>query len=236
MFTGLIEEVGTITSITNEGKGKRIEVKGKLIFDDLKVDDSVAIEGVCQTVVKINKNVFVVQAIDETIQKTNFASLKIGQYVNLERAVRLSDRLGGHIVQGHIDTTGVVKKIKKESNSYLVSVKFDSKYRKWIIPVGSVCLNGISLTVAKIKDNVFTVAIIPHTWDVTTIGKIKEGDSINVEFDLIGKYIENMFLNSNNNSNNYSNHNDYLKGSSHNSSSNSSDNSILKQFYSQPEY
>lgn len=231
MFTGLIEEVGTITSITNEGKGKRIQVKGKLIFDDLKIDDSVSIEGVCQTVVKIKKDVFVVQAIDETIRKTNFASLKIGQNVNLERAVRLSDRLGGHIVQGHIDTTGTVKKIKKESNSYLVSVEFDSKYKKWIIPVGSVCLNGISLTVAKIKDNVFTVAVIPHTWDVTTIGKIKLGDLINIEFDLIGKYIENMILYSNNNSNN-----DNVKSNSHNSNSNSSNNSILKQFYNQPKY
>lgn len=222
MFTGLIEEVGTITSITNEGKGKRIEVAGKLIFGDLKIDDSVAIEGVCQTIVKINKGVFTVQAIDETIKKTNFANLKIGQIVNLERAVRLTDRLGGHIVQGHIDTTGKVKKIKKESNSYLVSIEFDSKYKKWIIPVGSVCINGISLTVAKIKDNVFTVAVIPHTWDVTTIGQIKEGDLINIEFDLIGKYIENMLLNS--------------EKTAHNLSTNSSKNSILNQFYNQPKY
>lgn len=224
MFTGLIEEIGSIVSISKKGNGRIIKVKGNKIFDDLKIDDSVAIEGVCQTVVKIDGNYFEVVAVEETMRKTNFGEFKTGKSVNLERAIRLSDRLGGHIVQGHVDTTGVVTQIINEVNNYLVSIKFPEKFKKWVIPVGSICLNGISLTVARVEENVLTVAIIPHTWKVTTIGNIKIGDSINLEFDVLGKYIENMLLNGVIST-------DYIQ----NLNQDTNKNSVLNQYMNQPD-
>lgn len=231
MFTGLIEEVGKIITIQKKGNGRIIKVKGHKIFNDLKIDDSVAIEGVCQTVVKIDGDTFEVVAVEETLRKTNFENFKTGKSVNLERAIRLSDRLGGHIVQGHVDTTGEISEIVKEVNNYLVTVSFQHKYRKWVIPVGSICINGISLTVANVEENKLTVAVIPHTWDVTTIGTLKIGDKVNLEFDVLGKYIENMLLNGIVAEN-------YLSTLSKNYSTqtnNSKSNNILNQYYNQPE-
>ena len=227
MFTGLVEEIGKIATITKSGDGRIIKVECDKILSDLKIDDSVAIEGVCQTVVSIKGNIFEVVAVEETLRKTNFKNLSIGKKVNLERAIRLSDRLGGHIVQGHVDTIGEIKSILQETNNYLVSIEFPKEFKKWVIPVGSICLNGVSLTVAKVQDNTITVAIIPHTWQVTTLGSLKIGDSINIEFDALGKYIENMLLNGVISNNMLTNHNS-------NQSNNS--NSILNQFYNQPEY
>lgn len=227
MFTGLVEEIGKIATITKSGDGRIIKVECDKILSDLKIDDSVAIEGVCQTVVSIKGNIFEVVAVEETLRKTNFKNLSIGKKVNLERAIRLSDRLGGHIVQGHVDSIGEIKSILQETNNYLVSIEFPKEFKKWVIPVGSICLNGVSLTVAKVQDNTITVAIIPHTWQVTTLGSLKIGDSINIEFDVLGKYIENMLLNGVISNNMLTNRNS-------NQSNNS--NSILNQFYNQPEY
>lgn len=227
MFTGLVEEIGKIATITKSGDGRIIKVECDKILSDLKIDDSVAIEGVCQTVVSIKGNIFEVVAVEETLRKTNFKNLSIGKKVNLERAIRLSDRLGGHIVQGHVDSIGEIKSILQETNNYLVSIELPKEFKKWVIPVGSICLNGVSLTVAKVQDNTITVAIIPHTWQVTTLASLKVGDSINIEFDVLGKYIENMLLNGVISNNMLTNHNS-------NQSNNS--NSILNQFYNQPEY
>ncbi len=190
MFTGLIEEIGKIKAITKLNGGLKITVIADLIMNDVKIDDSIAIEGVCQTVVACNSNSFDVVAIEETMRKTNFAKLKANSKVNLERALTLNTRLGGHLVQGHVDCIGTVDSVVKEGTSYLVSIKFPNEFQKYIIPVGSICINGVSLTAARVEGTKFTVAIIPHTWDVTTIGNLKTGDIVNLEFDLIGKYIE----------------------------------------------
>lgn len=231
MFTGLVEEIGKISTITKSGDGRIIRVECDKILSDLKIDDSVAIEGVCQTVVSIKGKIFEVVAVEETLRKTNFKNLSIGKKVNLERAIRLSDRLGGHIVQGHVDTIGEVKSIVQETNNYLVSIEFPKEFKKWVIPVGSICLNGVSLTVAKVNDNLITVAVIPHTWQVTTLGKLKTGDLINIEFDVLGKYIENMMLNGVITNNTFISYNSNQSDTKANNS-----NSILNQFYNQPEY
>lgn len=214
MFTGLIEEIGTVNSIANIGGAIRLSVKAKNIFDDLKIDDSVSINGVCQTVVKIQNNVFEVEAVEETLKKTNFSTLRTSQKVNLERAIKLSSRLGGHIVQGHTDCTGKVLKILKEQTAVIMFVSFPSVNSKYIIPVGSICINGVSLTVAKKDINSLSVSIIPHTWNNTTLSLLNAGDSVNLEFDLIGKYVENMLKDSYNSVN--------------------SEKSILNQYISQP--
>lgn len=192
MFTGLIEEIGKIISITNLGGGIRIKVSASKIMDDVKIDDSISINGVCQTVVQVGKNEFEVIAIEETLKKTNFNELKPNQEVNLERAVRLNDRLGGHLVQGHIDCVGKITSIIKSQTEHLVTISFPFEFAKYIIPVGSICINGVSLTVAKLDNKTFTVAIIPHTWDMTIFKNFKVGDMVNLEFDIIGKYLERL--------------------------------------------
>lgn len=192
MFTGLVEEVGIIDNSTNIGGGKKLKVKADIVLQNTKIDESIAINGCCQTVVSINKDYFEVVAIEETLRKTTLASYKRGDKVNLERAIAVGDRLGGHYVQGHIDTIGIVLKILKESSDWLISIKFPIEFRKYIVNVGSICINGVSLTVAKVDADIFTVAIIPHTFANTTIGKLKNGDKVNLEFDILGKYVENM--------------------------------------------
>jgi riboflavin synthase len=194
MFTGLVEELGTIQNIENLGGGIKITVKANLVIDGLKIDDSVAIEGCCQTVIEIQNDCFSVIAIEETLRKTNFNNFKVGTKVNLERALTLNTRLGGHLVQGHVDTVGKVENIIKEVSSYLITVRFPNEYEHLLIPTGSICMNGISLTTAKVNSNTFTVAIIPHTWEVTSIALLEIGTSVNLEFDMIGKYIEKLMM------------------------------------------
>lgn len=195
MFTGLIEEIGKIKSITKIGGGLRLKVSATKIMDDVKIDDSISINGVCQTVIYVGQNEFDVIAIEETLKKTNFSNLKVNQEVNLERAMKLSDRLGGHIVQGHTDTTGKIKSIIKNKTEYLVSISYPNEYAKYIINIGSICVNGVSLTVAKLDTKTFTVAIIPHTWENTIFKSFKVGTIVNLEFDVLGKYIENLLKN-----------------------------------------
>lgn len=192
MFTGIIEEIGKIKAVATFGGGKRISVSASKIMDDLKIDDSVAINGVCQTVVAIGGNVFTVEAVEETLRKTNLGRLSIGLSVNLERALTLSTRLGGHLVQGHVDSVGKVKSIKPESAGILLTVSFPSEFAKYVARTGSVCINGISLTVARLFDESFTVSVIPHTWKMSTLGKLSNGDEVNLEYDVISKYIERL--------------------------------------------
>ncbi len=194
MFTGLIEEVGKIESITPMGGGKRIRVKAKKIMDDLKIDDSVAINGVCQTVVSFSDSTFDVDAVEETIRKSTFALMRTGDEVNLERAAKLGDRLGGHIVQGHVDTPGRVISVGATATDRLVWISFPSQFEKYVVNSGSVTINGVSLTTARVDGPKFMVTIIPHTWDVTILRKLKAGDEVNLEFDIIGKYIEKLTL------------------------------------------
>ena len=216
MFTGLIEEIGIIQTIRPLGGGKRISVKAAKIMDDLKIDDSVSINGVCQTVVSRTVNSFDVEAVEETIRKTTFGNLKPAEMVNLERALRMGDRLGGHIVQGHVDCTGNVVTISKERTGILLWISYPSEFSRYIVNTGSICINGISLTVAKAETGKFMCAIIPHTWEVTILKNLKQGSIVNLEFDVIGKYIENMLK----------------SGITNNHSSNKS--SIYDQFIYQP--
>lgn len=216
MFTGLIEEIGIVKSIRQIGGGKRFAIEAKKIFDDLKIDDSVALNGACQTVVKISGNTFEVEAVEETLRKTTLNKFKAGSKINLERAVRLGDRMGGHIVQGHVDCTGNVLSIIPESTGKLVWISYPEKFRRYIVPVGSICINGVSLTVANVENNKFLVSIIPHTWELTILRDLKNGDEVNLEFDIIGKYVENMV----------NPHNSVTKNSK----------SILEQYIDQPDY
>lgn len=192
MFTGLIEEIGRVSSVSPIGKGLRIVVEAKRVMDDLRVDDSVAINGVCQTVVARADSQFTVEAVEETMRKTNFAQLQTGMSVNLERAMRPDGRLGGHIVQGHVDTTGKIIQIIPETAGTLVKVSFPTEYRKYVPPLGSITINGISLTIARAESNNFTLSIIPHTFQQTTLNTLKPGAIVNIEFDILGKYIENL--------------------------------------------
>ncbi len=192
MFTGLIEETGRIKSIRPEGGGYRIVVSATKITSDLNVDDSVAVNGVCQTVVACDSHSFEAVAVEETLRKTTLNRLRAGDSVNLERALRLSDRLGGHFVQGHIDCIGRIHSIVKERTAVNLWVSFPNEFSKYIVNTGSICVNGVSLTSARVEGNRFMVAVIPHTWENTTFKTAKVGDAVNLEFDIIGKYLEKL--------------------------------------------
>lgn len=192
MFTGLVQEVGEITQINHLGGARRFTIKSEKVISDAKIDDSICVNGCCLTAVKFSGNTFSTDVIEESIRKTNLGTLRVGSRVNLEASLLPTERLGGHIMQGHVDTTGKIVSIKPESSGKLVTVSFDLRYRKYIVPVGSIAINGVSLTVAKVDSSTFTVAIIPHTWDNTVFNSLHPGDSVNLEFDVIGKYVENM--------------------------------------------
>jgi riboflavin synthase len=192
VFTGLIEEIGIIQATRQQGSGLRLTVGAQLVMQDVKIDDSVSINGACQTVVHRTATSFEVEAVEETVTKTTLGSLRVGTRVNLERAMRLGGRLGGHLVQGHVDCRGAVTKIEQRQGSWLLSVAFLAEFARYVIPVGSVCIDGISLTAARVEGNTLTASIIPHTWAYTTLNELRTGAAVNLEFDLIGKYVERM--------------------------------------------
>lgn len=192
MFTGLIEEIGKVKSIIKEKNGLRITISSDKILDDVKVDDSVAVNGTCLTVVAFDKRSFTVQAVKESVSLTTLQFLKIGDSVNTERALRLDSRLGGHIVQGHVDGIGEISKVLNNGLSVDFFIKVDPSLEKYIVKKGSVTLDGISLTIADIKENIFSVSIIPHTVKNTIIESWKMGSKINVETDILGRYIEKL--------------------------------------------
>ncbi len=197
MFTGIIEEKGRIESITHGVKSCRLTVKADKIFNDLKTGDSVAVNGVCLTAQSINAPCFTADVMAETVRRTNIGQLTKGSWVNLERAMQLNARFGGHIVSGHIDGTGTIVSKIREDNATLVTVTAESGIIKYIIHKGSVTLDGISLTVAEVLNDRFTVSVIPHTGTETTLLDKKTGDTLNIECDAIGKYVEKL-TNSNN--------------------------------------
>ncbi len=192
MFTGLAEEIGTISGKRASGNGLRFTVSAKKIMDDLAIGDSVSINGVCQTVTAISGNTFEFDTVEETLSKTTMSSFVQNTPVNLERALQLNARLGGHFVLGHIDCTGSVIKVNKLSTSYDVSIQFPVEYERYIIPVGSIAVDGVSLTVAELHNNIFKAAIIPHSWNETIFGNYRAGNLVNLEFDVLGKYVEKM--------------------------------------------
>lgn len=194
MFTGIIEEVGTVLSIKKGSVSSKITFSGKKIFEDIHLGDSIAINGVCLTADILTDNSFTADIMAETLRRSSLGDLKIGSKVNMERAMLCNGRFGGHIVSGHVDATGKIINFKREENAVWITISAESKTLKYIVEKGSVALDGISLTVASVGDTSFKVSIIPHTASETTLLTKSIGDRINIECDIVGKYIE-RFLN-----------------------------------------
>ncbi len=190
MFTGLVEEVGSIVEKIKTGDGFRFKIGANKVTDDMSIGSSIAVNGCCLTVVEKNGNTFAVDTIEETLKKTNLGMTNITDKVNLERPLKANERLGGHFVLGHIDTIGIVEDIEELSNSHFVKISFPAEFAKYLIYVGSVSIDGTSMTVAQLGENNFSVGIIPHTWKETIFSEKKVGDSVNLEFDVLGKYVE----------------------------------------------
>jgi len=191
MFTGIIEELGVIKLLEKRLDNLEITIEAKCT-PELKIDQSVAHNGICLTVVDINKNNYTVTAIKETLDKTNLSSLAIGDIVNLERAMKLGERLDGHIVQGHVDQTAICTNVKNTSGSWFFTFEYDAKENNITIEKGSITINGISLTVVNSGENIFSVAIIPYTYEHTNFKNLKIGSIVNLEFDVIGKYVKRL--------------------------------------------
>tara|TARA_B100000902_G_scaffold155401_1_gene151874 strand:+ start:57389 stop:57976 length:588 start_codon:yes stop_codon:yes gene_type:complete len=191
MFTGIIEEIAEVVALKKEGSNLKISCKSN-ISTKLKIDQSVSHNGVCLTVIDINKNIHTVTVIKETLNKSNLGTLKLGSKVNLERSLKLNSRLDGHMVQGHIDKVAVCTSIKEENGSHLFTFKY-SGTDNLTVEKGSISVNGVSLTVVDSKNISFSIAVIPYTYQNTNLQLIKEGDKVNIEFDILGKYIAKMF-------------------------------------------
>ena len=190
MFTGIIESVAKVVAIQAEGTNLTFTFES-VISHELKIDQSVSHNGVCLTVVQLaENNSYKVTAIDETLKKTNIGKLKVGDKVNLERCMPANGRFDGHIVQGHVDQTGVCTAIKDQNGSWLISFEYDITNNNITVEKGSICVNGVSLTVVNSKDNGFSVAIIPYTWELTNFHQLRVGSIINLEFDILGKYMQ----------------------------------------------
>ena len=194
MFTGIIETLGTIQEIQKDKNNIQVTINAS-ITNELQIDQSVAHNGICLTVVAIEDSFYTVTAIDETIQKTNLSDWKVGNSVNLERAMKLGDRLDGHIVQGHIDQTGSCIIAEQTDGSWLYTFEYDEKLNNITIEKGSITVNGVSLTVVNSKKNQFSVAIIPYTYEHTNFKNFVVGTKVNLEFDVIGKYISRLYAN-----------------------------------------
>lgn len=191
MFTGIIETLGTIKDLRKEGENIHITLSSS-VTHELKIDQSVSHNGVCLTVVGISNDQYTVTAIKESIDKTNIGEWKIGDHVNLERAMRLGDRLDGHIVQGHVDQTGTCISIEEADGSWYYTFEYDPKPSNITIEKGSITVNGVSLTVVNSQKNAFSVAIIPYTYEHTNFKNFEVGTKINLEFDVIGKYVSRL--------------------------------------------
>jgi len=194
MFTGIIETLGIVQEIKKDKDNLHITL-ASTITDELQIDQSVAHNGICMTVVAISKNLYTVTAIGETVKKTNISYWKTGDIVNLERAMKLGDRLDGHIVQGHVDQIGSCISVKETNGSWYYTFEYDESIKNITIEKGSITVNGVSLTVVDSRNNQFSVAIIPYTFENTNFKTFKVGTKVNLEFDLIGKYISKLYSN-----------------------------------------
>ena len=191
MFTGIIETKATVAAVRMQGSNLHITMNSS-ITPELRIDQSVAHNGVCLTVEAIEGNLYNVTAVAETLQKTNLGSWKVGDTVNLERSLRVGDRLDGHFVQGHTDATATCVEKQTLDGSWLFRFSYPAQFAALMIEKGSACINGVSLTVFNVKGNEFTVTIIPFTYEYTNFGTLKEGDIVNIEFDVLGKYMLRM--------------------------------------------
>jgi len=192
MFTGIVEEVGTVRSVEARGAARVLVVACDVVRADARVSESIAVNGVCLTVVEIGEDALGFDVIPETLSKTNIGGLVPGDAVNLERALRVGDRLGGHFVQGHVDGVGTVTDVAMDGAWYTVSVAAPEIVRRYLVPHGSITVDGVSLTVARLQPDGFAVALIPHTLENTSLGKRRAGDPVNLEADMLGKYVETL--------------------------------------------
>lgn len=194
MFTGIIETIGEVKEIIRDQSNIHFIIASN-ITSELKVDQSVAHNGVCLTVISITDNTYTVTAIEETLTKTNLSKLTVGDFINLERAMKLGDRLDGHIVQGHVDQIAICESIEESDGSWVFTFTYDKSLENITIEKGSITVNGVSLTVVNSKNNSFNVAIIPYTYLNTTFKYLKPGNIVNLEFDVVGKYVKRLFKN-----------------------------------------
>jgi riboflavin synthase len=188
MFTGIIEDLGKVVHIEDRDNGRKLTFSSKFA-SELTVDDSVSINGVCQTVIACDDSTFTTQVIEETLRKTNYGDVRVGDKMNLERSLTLAQRLDGHVVQGHVDTVGDVLEVLEEDSGWLYRIGFPAEFADYIVGRGSIALNGISLTVAREESLSFTVAIIPFTYEQTNMHTLLVGSKVNLEFDILGKYV-----------------------------------------------
>lgn len=192
MFTGIIEELGTIRNIATAQDGARLQVSAKIVLTDAKLGNSIAVNGVCLTVVEQAADWFAADVSAETLRRTSLKQARIGSRVNLERAMSATSRFGGHIVQGHVDGTGELLEAKAVGKSWTVRIGFPSELARYIVEKGSITVDGISLTVAALGTNWFEIAVIPHTWEMTNLSTLARGAAVNLEVDIIAKYVERM--------------------------------------------
>ncbi|OPY58492.1 MAG: Riboflavin synthase [Pelotomaculum sp. PtaU1.Bin035] len=192
MFTGIVEELGTLRSTRRGADSARLTISAQKVLEDARVGDSIAVNGVCLTVVHLAPQEFAADVMAETLAKSNLGSLYAGERVNLERALRLGDRLGGHIVSGHIDGVGTITRLEKHDIATLITIRAPREVMRYIIKKGSVAIDGISLTVVDFQADSFQVSLIPHTAHATALGWKKAGATVNLEGDVIGKYIERL--------------------------------------------
>lgn len=192
MFTGIIQEIGTADNVQSLGGGVQISIAAPRSTKELEVNHSVSVNGVCQTVVEKHDGRFTVVAVEETLAKTTLGALKTHERVNLELALQLGDRLGGHLVSGHVDSVGVIEAIEERETSWIFRISIPQQFRRYVIPVGSIAIDGVSLTVAAIEGDLITVSVIPHTMDNTIFSTYSLKSRVNLEFDMIGKYIDRL--------------------------------------------
>ena len=192
MFTGIVEELAQIKSIKPRKKGIRYSISADFVMDDVKIGDSISVNGVCLTIIATRKNGFCMDLVEETLNMSNLGELQVGDFVNLERAMKATDRFGGHIVQGHVETVGIILEKQMQDEEAILSVGIDPEWMRFCIPKGSITLDGVSLTIAKIDGNIIEVALIPHTLENTTLGLKGKTDTLNIETDIIGKYIDRL--------------------------------------------
>lgn len=192
MFTGLVEELAVVRQIHRDADGAQMELSAKTILADMKLGDSIAVNGICLTVVRMDKASFWVEAVPETMRRTNLHELKAGDAVHVERAMAANGRFGGHIVSGHIDGVGHIAQIRAEGMARVLTISTDTSLIKYIVEKGSICVDGVSLTVMDVHETSFTISVIPHTQGVTRLGNARVGDVVNLECDVIAKYVERL--------------------------------------------
>lgn len=192
MFTGIIEEVGTVKEIKRSGNSSFIRIQAKKVLEDVHIGDSISVNGVCLTVTKADSGIFQADVMNETLERSSLKSLQQGSIVNLERAMSAGGRFGGHIVSGHIDGTGTITDVKKDGIAVWYTVASEPSIMRYIVEKGSIAIDGISLTVSRVTDKDFSVSVIPHTAEQTVLSSKGKGDTVNLENDIIGKYVEKL--------------------------------------------